>query len=261
MELLVASDLHLNYFDNNFIKNLGKSFSKIPANGLIICGDISLSTSFSDALKYLQEGLEKSIYFVLGNHDFWGSSFEKVEEMANALSNEDIVWLNKQDVHLNDNTVLSGFDGWYDCVNNIENVNSGILMRDWIRIENFYSSNKSHIEISKERSQNSYKFSDRIIKNQKSGYKNQIIITHVPPFPQLVKEKPGHEAYYTSIDAGNMLISACSTLEKTICLSGHTHNKAEYVVDNIHCYTMEACRGKPNISGILSVSEMKYYFL
>jgi hypothetical protein len=183
-----------------------------------------------------------------------------VDKLAAQFSNKDIVWLTQQDIILNENTILSGIDGWYDCVNNIEKVNKSIVMRDWLRIQD-YICDRSHIDISKERSEKSYKLSDKIIKNQSAGYKNQIIVTHVPPFAQLVKEKQGYEAYYTSCDFGNVLTSSCTTLNKTICLSGHTHNKADYQIDNIHCYTMEACRGKPALSGVLNVDKMEFHFL
>lgn len=240
--IIWATDLHLNYFDDKFITDFGKQISKLyKADSLIISGDISLGNKLESNLKTLSDAVQMPIYYVLGNHDYWHSSFEEIDNLTKELDNNNIICLDNNIIEL-DNVIISGFTGWYDC--KFGEINPNVRMNDWNRISNF--KDKDPYILSEKRSNSYLNFKDKIIPS-----KNQIIVTHFPPFKELIKNKENAIPFYGSEGAGKMLLDIKDNFEKVICLSGHTHNRAAYSIDNIDCYVGEACRGKPNVCGII----------
>lgn len=242
---LWATDLHLNYFEENYIKSFGKNLLKeYNPDSLIISGDISLGNKLESNLKTLSNAIQVPIYYVLGNHDYWYSSFDKVNKIVSDLESNLIINLNNKIIKINENTAMLGFDGWYDC--QYGTINSEIKMNDWIKIEDF--KNKDPILFSKQLSEKYLNFKELSLKAKENGFINQLIVTHIPPFKELIIEK--ELPFYGSKVSGDMLLSL--DLNKIVCLSGHTHNKAEYYVNNIKSYVGEACRGKPSVCGKIS---------
>lgn len=241
---LWATDLHLNYFTNEYIDNFGRSLLKYKSSALIISGDISLGNRLENDLKVLSNAIQIPIYYVLGNHDYWYSSFDKVDELSKKLESDLIINLNDKCISINKDTALLGFNGWYDC--NYGTIDPDIQMSDWVKIEDF--KNNDPIKISKERSSKSLEFKNLSNLAKQDGFVNQLIVTHIPPFEELIidKEKP----FYGSYTSGQILRSL--DLNKIVCLSGHTHNNFFYKEKNMDCYVGEACRGKPDVCGLIN---------
>lgn len=249
---LWATDLHLNYFNEKYIYNFGKSLSKHKTKGLIISGDISLGNKLERNLKTLSDAIQMSIYYVLGNHDYWYSSFAEIDKLSASLNDNSLINLNHSHLQIDEKTILIGFDGWYDC--SLGSIDSSVQMTDWVRIKEF--ENQDPIKISKERSQSYKSFLNRSLSFKNQGVTNQIIISHIPPFEQLIKNKKTAKPFYGSSISGQMLTQLSGNFNKIICLSGHTHNRASYQQDNLFCYVGEACRGKPALAGLLDETNL-----
>jgi hypothetical protein len=73
MRLAWATDIHLNFLDaaarRGFLESLGKQ-----AGAVAISGDIGESPDIEGHLLEMEEVLQRPIYFVLGNHDFYHGS-------------------------------------------------------------------------------------------------------------------------------------------------------------------------------------------
>lgn len=249
---LWATDLHLNYFDDKYITNFGKFLSsKYQAKGFIISGDISLGNKLERNLKTLSNAIQMPIYYVLGNHDYWYSSFNEIDKLTKSLNDNSLINLNLSHLQINSKTILIGFDGWYDC--SFGEIDTKIQMTDWVRIKEFQ--NQDPIKISKKRSASYLSFLDRALSFKNQGITNQIVVTHIPPFEQLIKNKKTAKPFYGSSISGQILSKLSNDFDKIICLSGHTHNKASYQQDNLLCYVGEACRGKPSLAGLLDEKE------
>ena len=83
MKLLWLSDTHFDHCVGTpevLGKYLAKEYS--PVSGAIISGDVSRRSRFARDIKGMSNGLEAPVWFVLGNHDGWGESWEEVQEMA-----------------------------------------------------------------------------------------------------------------------------------------------------------------------------------
>ena len=113
-----VTDIHLNFLDeDDQISAFCGSIAAQRPDGLLVTGDIGEADSVGRYLKLLRDEVGCPIYFVLGNHDFYGSSIQKVrEEMERLVSEEDgLYWMPRAGViSLSESTALVGHDSWSD---------------------------------------------------------------------------------------------------------------------------------------------------
>ena len=112
-DYLWAADIHLDTAKTT-ASELGKSWiSKYPnAKALFLTGDIGKADSIELYLKQLRQSLKIPIYFVLGNHDYWGSSFHCVDSIK---WEDGLYFLNNESPIKIDDYYLIGNGCWYDC--------------------------------------------------------------------------------------------------------------------------------------------------
>ena len=76
MRLVWLTDIHLNFVDAQRLREFLESIRQ-QADAVAISGDIAESPGVVHYLKTMEEVLQKPIYFVLGNDDFYRSSIAK----------------------------------------------------------------------------------------------------------------------------------------------------------------------------------------
>ncbi|MDQ8183965.1 metallophosphoesterase [Pelagicoccus sp. SDUM812002] len=112
------TDLHLELVSSySQIQKLCKRIKIEKPDVILIGGDTGTADSFADYLEDLEHLINKPIYFVLGNHDFYGSSIESVKTEAQRLSggSKHLRYLTRCGVvGLTSSTALVGHDGWAD---------------------------------------------------------------------------------------------------------------------------------------------------
>ncbi len=81
-----SSDVHLDRMDVGEREEFKEYLQELAPDGFILAGDIGEADSVAGFLEDFCRTLSCPIYFVLGNHDFWGSSFEQVRtEIRNRI--------------------------------------------------------------------------------------------------------------------------------------------------------------------------------
>jgi predicted MPP superfamily phosphohydrolase len=276
MKIAWFTDIHLDCVDNlqDTITRL-----KIEANSseaVIITGDISVGTSIVQHLKQLESSLNKPIYFVMGNHDYYFSNIletrRKVTEACRYLSFSKYLGAMPY-VKLNNSTVLIGSDGWYDGING--NVaDSEIIMNDWLKINDFAPAIRPTVmgrsldkgiilQIARSICKASVAHVFKGIKATADDFDHLIIATHFPPFVEsYTKAKfDGIDAdlvipWYTSRMMGEMLLSAAKTYPNTqfTVLSGHTHGRfTGDILPNLHAKVGKSQYGAPQIAGNVDI--------
>src|SRR5690242_19320134 len=110
MKLIWASDVHLNFLYNK--EDLRNEFYTELKNAegdvILFTGDIAESHNVVMYIEETEEKAGKPVYFVLGNHDFYGSSAASVKRSV-----KDLGYLGKAPyVALSASTALIGVDGW-----------------------------------------------------------------------------------------------------------------------------------------------------
>ena len=128
------TDPHFNFLHSGDVERFGSSLSS--ADRCLITGDISEGPSIVRHLTEFQRGFGKTVYFVLGNHDFYGSSFAKVASLMRDLTsrNKNLIWLNSVGVQVVGKAQLCGVDGWYDAQLG-RFYPPAITMSDWTAIQ------------------------------------------------------------------------------------------------------------------------------
>src|SRR5690606_7721934 len=113
------TDPHLNLVSKRSIRTFAESITN-DADAVVITGDIAECNSLKEKLRIFAEALRKPVYFVLGNHDFYGGSFEQGRLEARDACGKYLKYITEYDpILINDTTALVGSDGFYDARNGI----------------------------------------------------------------------------------------------------------------------------------------------
>ena len=111
------TDPHLNFVGRGEIGALCESIRSSGADAVLITGDIATAEHLCWCLKHLADRIQKPVYFVLGNHDYYGSSIQRVnfEVGGIVISNHNLIWLSRSEViELTPDTCLVGYEGLAD---------------------------------------------------------------------------------------------------------------------------------------------------
>jgi predicted MPP superfamily phosphohydrolase len=221
-----ATDLH---FDHASEDEIEKFLSSVKTDHLLITGDIANGKTVENALNLIQERLKIPVYFVLGNHDFYGSSIKEIREKAKKFN-----YLPQNDVAI-DGVLLVGADGWADGRSGNFHT-SPVLMNDFELIDEPKNLTvPERLNAIQKLSKESNDLLEEKIINGLKHYDKIIIATHVPPFRQacLYQSEPSDDAwapYFVNTDLGYRLIKIFNEKpqKKGLVLSGHSHNTALY---------------------------------
>ena len=117
MRLAWLTDIHLNFVDALTMGQLLESATK-KSDAVAISGDIAESHNVCHYLRQVEETVQKPIYFVLGNHDFYRGSISQVRRVVSGLASESkhLKYLTAMGVEeLAPRTAIIGHDGWPDA--------------------------------------------------------------------------------------------------------------------------------------------------
>jgi len=93
VKLAWATDVHLTFVDEAVAAGLCDGMRADGAEALLLTGDIAEGRDVRRWLDLLAARLDRPVYFVLGNHDYYGSSIEAVRAGMRALADPRLVWL------------------------------------------------------------------------------------------------------------------------------------------------------------------------
>ena len=133
------TDIHLNFVGPPVAEAFFASLAETEADAFLIGGDIGGAPDVTFHLNTLSSRLQRPIYFVLGNHDFYRGSIAGVRATVRGLCADvpSLHWLPDAGVvPLADETCLVGHDGWGD--GRLGNYHrSEVILNDWGLIEEF----------------------------------------------------------------------------------------------------------------------------
>lgn len=243
-KLIWTSDIHLNFlykhpeFRNEFYKQLKDA----EGDSILITGDIAESHNIEQYLAEIYVATEKKIYFVAGNHDYYGSNLKDTRKHLKSLKT--VHYLPKSwGVKLNKHTALVGQDGWGDCRNgdfeNSQRGFGGFTMSDWIYIEELYKGYSKGTDalrrvLQKVADKDAERLTKSVLKALKDDSVTKIILaTHVPPLEEVClhagrKSTPSGLPFFSSKILGMVILPIVEKHPEVdfLWLSGHTHSKA-----------------------------------
>ena len=262
-----CTDVHLDFKDDNGIVQFATSLVASNPDGVIISGDISTAQNIIYHLSIIESVVQRRIYFVLGNHDYYGSSIDRVRDQMKELSNisQYLRYLPTSPyVAVTPTTALIGHDGWYDGLNGNWKDRS-FNLTDWVRIKDFAEASNSGqardkvVEVAQKLAHQGVMHIHDGIKSAVRYHKNVIVVTHVPPFPEthIFEGKTGDSAaqpWFTSKMMGDMLLDASRAFPKVMftVLAGHTHGKYDgKITDNLYVHVGDAEYGRPKLQQLI----------
>ena len=111
MTLAWLTDVHLNFVDSDARKEFYASVRDAAADAVLLGGDIGESASVGGFLREIESAIDSPVYFVLGNHDYYGGSITGVQAEVRGASGR-LVWLPEAGViRLRDGVALIGHGG------------------------------------------------------------------------------------------------------------------------------------------------------
>lgn len=252
MKLTWLTDIHLNFLEIDEREKFYQEILENKSDVVLITGDIAEANSLVTLLTEMADHIKKSIYFVLGNHDYYRGQVSEVRKAASALtqSNDYLFWLPASGVQvLNDSTLIVGQDGWADGrIGDYEN--STVSLNDSRMIADLFQAKmlgkKPLLEKMQELADaDAFNMSNNLVQAISRHPKTIIILTHVPPF----KESCQHEGkisdnnwlpYFSSKIMGEVLLRAAeenpSIHFQVFC--GHTHSESSH--QPLHNLTIKA---------------------
>jgi 3',5'-cyclic-AMP phosphodiesterase len=260
------TDIHLSFLRPPVLEAFLASLAEIKADAFLLGGDIGEAPDVARHLNALDNALQRPVYFVLGNHDFYKGSIvgvrAEVRKLATACPNLDYL-CDAGVVALTDESCLVGHDGWGDGRLGTY-YRSDVMLNDWGLIGEFGGFDENLDE----RLAKLHALGDvaavhfrKVLPDTLRRFRNIVVLTHVPPF----KEACWHEGaisndnwlpHFTCKAVGDALAEAMADRpdrEMTV-LCGHTHGAGEaQVLPNLRVLTGGARYGQPEIQQMLEV--------
>jgi predicted phosphohydrolase len=236
--------------------------SQTDSEYVVLTGDISTGNLFRFHLETMANVFRtqnKKLLFVCGNHDFYHSSFAKVNEEISKLLTEfkdNLFFLTRKSFAAKEHeTVFVGHDGWYDGL--YSSFNGSVVMNDYYIIEEFCRTGKV-FDYCRDLATKAAKHVTMEIDYMVAAHnpKNVVVATHVPPFRENSTHNgkvSNHEwlPCFSSKTMGDALRKSARKHPgvKFTVLCGHTHDAVCHVDSpNLRCYTGHSQYGNPGSS-------------
>ncbi len=258
------TDLHLNFLSDKQVEAFCASLASTEADCFAITGDICEARSIERYLQLLESALQRPVYFVLGNHDFYHGSIALIRVHVQNLckTSSHLHWMPLEGVvPLSEHTCLVGHDGWGDArAGNYWN--SRVELNDWDLIGEFLGLSKSERgRVLEQLGDEAATHFRNVLPKAFKQYEHVIVLTHVPPFPKasLYQGRPSDDhglPHFCCQAVGEVLkehMVAYPDANMTV-LCGHTHETADvHILPNLHVLTGGAEYGHPKLQRVLDI--------
>ncbi len=257
-----ATDLHLDSVDAPDLERFCGDIVRANPDVILLGGDIADASDLHDWLRLLAERFERPIYFVLGNHDYYGGDIASVRTRVRELEPQWLRWLPDSGcVELNRDTALVGHGGWGDA--RLGDFSLSPVLTDYLAIKDLADQIDLDDVLSGFRHRASLKrklgeLGDEAAESLRGslqqavlGYAQVVVLTHVPPF----RDACWHAGRISTEDwlpgfsckaTGDILIAEAARHPecRITVLCGHTHGGGEaQVLPNLHVHTGDADYG------------------
>jgi len=232
MKLAWATDIHFDHARIAAANIFMAAVKESDCDALVITGDISVAHLLEGHLGLLTT-IGKPVYFVLGNHDYCGSSIQYVQETTRKVAKKykNLTWLTESKiVNLTEKSCLIGHDSWADG-------RFGNTTKWWVdMLEYRYTSDFMGLDhygilrvLNRLGDEAALQLSIKA-ENATKKYDTIYVATHTPPFIEAtwhmgLHSDNAHLPHFACKAVGEALVKVMKkhTDKKMIILCGHTH--------------------------------------
>ncbi len=259
-----VTDPHLNFVPSIEVHAFCERIAEADPDILLVGGDVAEAQNFEAYLLTLEHRLQRPIYFVLGNHDFYRGSIGEVRARARLLTQraEWLKWLAAEGVvAITETTGLVGHGSWAD--GRFGNAaRSRVMLNDYVLIDDFKSLDvEARFEKLNALGDEAAAYFEDLLPQALERFRHLLLLTHVPPF----KEASWHDGRPTGEDwlphfsckaVGDVILRASRAYpgcEITV-LCGHTHGAGDLrLAPNLRVITGGAEYGEPQLQEPIEV--------
>ncbi len=242
MKMAWLTDIHLNFIAFESRLKFYETILATNCDVLVITGDIAEAPSLVNLLGEMSDHLNKNIYFIVGNHDYYQGSVDEVRNELIKLceSNKSLYWLPASGLqHIENNTILLGQDGWADGrLGNYQD--SHVRLNDSRMIADLFQEKLLGRQQLLQKMQELADYDALALRNDLNEAVVQrpqkiIVLTHIPPFKEACRHMGQisdeyYLPYFSSKVMGEVLLTFAQNnpeIEFEV-LCGHTHSVAFY---------------------------------
>jgi predicted MPP superfamily phosphohydrolase len=270
MRLVWATDIHLNFVAVERRLQFFDVLASHEPDAVLLSGDIAESNTVDQCLLEMARVLQRPIYFVLGNHDFYRGSIAETRARVERLSRQSpyLIYLARSGlVQLTPDTVLLGHDGWGDArLGDFEH--SDIILNDYLLVEELYHWN-AMLELDRPALRRSLhglgdeaaQYLKSLLPDALARARQVVVLTHVPPFRDACWHANAISddrwlPHFSCQAVGRVLEAAMRqhTDREMLVLCGHTHSRGTArILGNLQVLTGEAQYAHPAVEQVLDV--------
>ena len=259
-----CTDIHSEFCHEDIMNRWVEMVKTHKPAGLILSGDIATAGSIQDFLLFLDKNFECPIFFVLGNHDFYGGSIEWISNEMEKIykSNKKLVYLDRcKPIALSESVGLMGHSGWADGKAG-SGSRSPVELNDYVRIKEFVGLDRAkRHQLMEELSQIGAQHIDKVLPEALDQFKRVIFVTHVPPFVEAAwhegkSSEPDYLPHFSNPSLGETIKkhALLHPKKKITVLCGHTHSGGVLqILPNLTVYTGTAKYRSPTIHGVITL--------
>lgn len=279
MRLAWATDIHLDFLDDDQVRAFARALVVDRPDAVILSGDLSHAEQLEHHLRLLAGATACPIYFVLGNHDYYGSSVMAVRQAVTEICGRKprLRWLPSCGVvELSETTAMIGCDGWADARLGAPGT-TPVFLNDFIHIEELAATldpaalhdrarlrgvdrTALHAEL-RARGDAEARVCEFLLRDALARRREVLVVTHVPPFAGACwhEGKPSDDdwlPYFTCAAVGEVLRAQARAHpdRRITVVCGHTHGAGEAQIEaNLTVLTGGAEYRRPALQRVLEV--------
>lgn len=260
MKLAWATDLHLDHCDAAGREAFARQLAASDAEAFCLTGDLSEAPQLEAHLQELAAAVERPIYFVLGNHDYYHGSLAAVRAQMRRLSHHSawLRWLPATGtVALSPQTALIGHDAWGDGRN-------GKIHESWIRLTDFrlieefvQAGEAGRVALLARLGDEAAEYLRPRLLEVLSAYRTGVLLMHPPPLRAACLygteiADDNWAPYFTCKAVGDLLLELMPQYpdRELLVLAGHTHNICDIrPLANLRVCVGTAAYARPQLAG------------
>ncbi len=262
MRLAWLTDLHLNFVGRAVVDAFFQEVASELPDAVLLTGDVGEADSVVPYLLALGERLPCPIYFVLGNHDFYGDGVEAVRDrvLRCCRQSSHLRWLSEIEVvGLTASTGLVGHDGWADGRYG-DYLRSKVDLNDYHHIQELTGlTHAQRFGVVQHLGDEGAAHLDRVLPLALARYRKVIVLTHVPPFRDACRhdgqvQDDQWAPHFGCRAVGDVLLEAATAHpdRELIVFCGHTHSPAHLTIaPNLTVIVGSAVYGKPVVQAVM----------
>lgn len=246
MKLAWATDVHLDMCpEETFEQSFLPAFA--DADGVLLTGDIANGRSIERWLITLSVKLDRPIYFVLGNHDYYHRSIASVREsvFARCAREPNLFYLSDGSIiDLGGGAVLVGHDGWGDARLG-DFIGCGMWLNDFRTIEDLNTHDRSALmhRLQALGQEAGDALTDTISRAIVRGARRVLVATHVPPY----RESSWYEGKIPEPDSEWIPNFTCKATGDALLALAERHPGVELIVFCGHTHGAGTARMRDNL--------------